>query len=143
MAALTALLTPQRSTPAVLWLGSGVAWSRRADSQGQLFDTLEAAALHQPLKHSSQMAWRRDLREGIGAGGAFYLRGRSNLLGGKGQMVYNYNAYWESIRARVSEAPRLALLPVLGSAALPGRCRRSDGGWRGITRSVTGGAVVP
>jgi hypothetical protein len=61
-------------------------------------------------------------------------------------MVYNYNAYWESIRARVSEAPpapRLALLPVLGSAALPGRCRRSDGGWRGITRSVTGGAVVP
>ena len=43
----------------MLWLGSGVAWSRRADSQGQLFDTLEAAALHQPLKHSSQMAWRR------------------------------------------------------------------------------------
>ena len=161
MAALTALLTPQRSPPptAVLRLGSGVAWSRRADSQGQLFDTLEAAALHQPLKHSSQMAWRRLGSSTVAVAGGISAKAsemppvgrfifapvessRRQGANGIGQMVLgNPATARDRARERVASAreaaPRPGTTACAGQRGLAGRCRRSDGGWRGITRSLS------
>ena len=61
----------------------------------------------------------------------------------KATQLDSENFYIRSSAAHFGAAIYATRVPVLGSAALPGRCRRSDGGWRGITRSVTGGAVVP
>ena len=136
----------------------GRVWHRtRAGSQGQLFDTLEAAALHQPLKHSSQMAWRRVGSSTVAVAGGISAKAsemppvgrfifapvessRRQGANGIGQMVLGNPAIAPRAIARASEsareaAPRPGTTACAGQRGLAGRCRRSDGEWRGITRS--------